>query len=204
MPRPFNRGEIEGHHHGTYLRGWFNWFSRGYTPAGVELWNGVRALDLLEALPEVDGTKLGVTGLSGGGAGSWWVPAADERVRVAAPVCGTATFASHVAERTVDGHCDCMFPVNVQRWELADVGALIAPRPLLIASADRDGIFHIRSIREAHTATKRVYDHLGAGEQLRLVETPGGHSYHERSRARHLLLVPASSARQGGAGSGGR
>ena len=176
------RGEIEGHHHGTYLRGWFNWFSRGYTPAGVELWNGVRALDLLEALPEVDGTKLGVTGLSGGGAGSWWVPAADERVRVAAPVCGTATFASHVAERTVDGHCDCMFPVNVQRWELADVGALIAPRPLLIASADRDGIFHIRSIREVHAATKQVYDHLGAGEQLRLVETPGGHSYHERSR----------------------
>lgn len=176
------RGEIEGHHHGTYLRGWFNWFSRGYTPAGVELWNGVRALDLLQALPEVDGTKLGVTGLSGGGAGSWWVPAADERVRVAAPVCGTATFASHVAERTVDGHCDCMFPVNVHGWELADVGALIAPRPLLIASADRDGIFHIRSIREVHAATKRVYDHLGAGEQLRLVETPGGHSYHERSR----------------------
>ncbi len=176
------RGEIEGHHHGTYHRGWFNWFSRGYTPAGVELWNGVRALDLLEALPEVDGTELGVTGLSGGGAGSWWVPAADERVRVAAPVCGTATFASHVAERTVDGHCDCMFPVNVHRWELADVGALIAPRPLLIASADRDGIFHIRSIREVHAATKRVYDHLGAGEQLRLVETPGGHSYHERSR----------------------
>ncbi len=175
-------GEIEGQHHGTHLRGWFNWFSRGYTPAGVELWNGVRALDLLQALPEVDGTKLGVTGLSGGGAGSWWVPAADERVRVAAPVCGTATFASHVAERTVDGHCDCMFPVNVHRWELADVGALIAPRPLLIASADRDGIFHIRSIREVHAATKRVYDHLGAGEQLRLVETPGGHSYHERSR----------------------
>ena len=176
------RGEIEGHHHGTYLRGWFNWFSRGYTPAGVELWNGVRALDLLQALPEVDDTKLGVTGLSGGGAGSWWVPAADERVRVAAPVCGTATFASHVTERTVDGHCDCMFPVNVHGWELADVGALIAPRPLLIASADRDGIFHIRSIREVHAATKRVYDHLGAGEQLRLVETPGGHSYHERSR----------------------
>ncbi|MAG36930.1 MAG: hypothetical protein CL878_11905 [Dehalococcoidia bacterium] len=176
------RGEIEGHHHGTHQRGWFNWPSRGYTPAGVELWNGVRGLDLLESMPEVEGAKLGVTGLSGGGAGSWWVPAADERVQVAAPVCGTATFASHVAERTIDGHCDCMFPVNVHRWELADVGALIAPRPLLIASADRDGIFHIRSIREVHEATKRVYDHLGAGERLRLVETPGGHSYHERSR----------------------
>ena len=57
------RGEIEGHHHGTYHRGWFNWYSQGYTPAGVELWTGVRALDLLASLPEVDSERLGVTGI---------------------------------------------------------------------------------------------------------------------------------------------
>ncbi len=175
-------GEIEGHHHGTCHRGWFNWFSQGYTPAGVELWNGVRGLDLLASLPEVDGTRLGVTGISGGGAVSWWVAAADERVKVVAPVCGTATFASHVRERTVDGHCDCMFPVNVHRWELADVARLIAPRPMLIGSANRDGIFHIRSIRESFAGIKKVYDHLGAGENTLLIETPGGHSYHANSR----------------------
>ena len=175
-------GEIEGHHHGTCHRGWFNWFSQGYTPAGVELWNGVRGLDLLASLPEVDGTRLGVTGISGGGAVSWWVAAADERVKVVAPVCGTATFASHVRERTVDGHCDCMFPVNLHRWELADVARLIAPRPMLIGSANRDGIFHIRSIRESFAGVKKVYDHLGAGEKALLIETPGGHSYHANSR----------------------
>ena len=176
------RGEIEGHHHGTYHRGWFNWYSQGYTPAGVELWTGVRALDLLASLPEVDGERLGVTGISGGGAVSWWVAAADERVKVVAPVCGTATFASHVCEKTVDGHCDCMFFVNTYAWELADVARLIAPRPMLIGSANRDGIFHIRAIREAFADTKKVYDHLGAGDHLRLVETPGGHSYHANSR----------------------
>lgn len=175
-------GEIRGYHHGAYYQGWFHWYSRGYTPAGVELWNGMRALDLLQSLPEVDGRRLGVTGISGGGAGSWWVAAGDERIGAAAPVCGTATFASHVRERTVDGHCDCMFPINVYQWELADVGSLIAPRPLLIASADRDGIFHIAAIREVYQALKRLYEHLGAGENLRLVETPGPHSYHPRSR----------------------
>lgn len=176
------RGEIEGHHHGTYHRGWFNWYSQGYTPAGVELWTGVRALDLLASLPEVDGDRLGVTGISGGGAVSWWVAAADERVKVVAPVCGTATFASHVCEKTVDGHCDCMFFVNAYGWELADVARLIAPRPMLIGSANRDGIFHIRAIRETFADTKKVYDHLGAGEHVRLVETPGPHSYHALSR----------------------
>ncbi len=175
-------GEIEGNHHGTGRRGWFNWFSQGYTPAGVELWNGVRGLDLLASLPEVDGERLGVTGISGGGAVSWWIAAADERVGVVAPVCGTATFASHVCERTIDGHCDCMFFVNAYRWELADVARLIAPRPILIGSANRDGIFHIRSIRETFAGVKKVYDHLDAGENAILIETPGGHSYHANSR----------------------
>ncbi len=175
-------GEIEGHHHGTCHRGWFNWFSQGYTPAGVELWNGVRGLDLLASLPEVDGARLGVTGISGGGAVSWWIAAADERVKVVAPVCGTATFASHVCERTLDGHCDCMFFVNAYGWELADVARLIAPRPMLIGSANRDGIFHIRSIRETFAGIKKIYDHVGASENTILIETPGGHSYHANSR----------------------
>ena len=50
----------------------------------------------------------------------------------------------------MDGHCDCMWPNNAYHWDLADVGALIAPRPLLIASADRDPLFTIASVREVH------------------------------------------------------
>lgn len=187
-------GETEGYHHGCYREGWWHWYSRGYTPAGIELLNGVRGLDLLAARPEVDPERLGVTGISGGGAVSWWIAAADERVRAAAPVCGTATLFSHVHDRTVDGHCDCMWWINTQRWDMADVGALMAPRPLLIGSADKDGIFTVESIRQVHEQLKRVYRHLGASANLRLVETPGGHSYHERSRTgifswfcRHLM-----------------
>ena len=52
------------------------WNSHGYTPAGVEAWNGIRALDYLETRPEVDKTRFGVTGRSGGGAYSWWITAA--------------------------------------------------------------------------------------------------------------------------------
>jgi len=75
-----------------------------------------------------------------------------------------------------------MWWVNSYRWDLADVGALIAPRPLLIASANKDGIFTIESIRQIHQQLVGLYRKLGAGRNLRLVETPGGHSYHERSR----------------------
>jgi len=175
-------GEIKGYHHGCYSEGWWHWYSRGYTPAGVELWNGLRGLDLLQERREVDGEHLGITGISGGGAVSWWLGAADERLKAIAPVCGTGTLAAHVGERSVDGHCDCMFFINTYGWDLADLGALIAPRALLIGSADRDGIYSIASIRETYEKVKRVYELLGVGERCTLIETPGPHSYHQLSR----------------------
>jgi hypothetical protein len=75
-----------------------------------------------------------------------------------------------------------MWWINTYRWDLADVGGLIAPCPLLIASADKDGLFNIESIRQGHAQLGRLYRKLGAATNLRLVETPGGHSYHLRSR----------------------
>lgn len=175
-------GETAGFHHGPYREGWFHWYSRGYSPAAIELVNGVRGLDLLAARPEVDPSRLGLTGISGGGAVTWWIAAADERVTACSPVCGTATVEAHIYDRVIDGHCDCMWWVNTRLWDLADVGALIAPRPLLIASADHDGIFPIDSIRRVHEQLQGLYKMLDKPEHLRLVETPGGHSYHERSR----------------------
>jgi len=61
-------GELEGTHHGTNREGMWWWNSRGYSSAGVETWNCIRALDYLETRPEVDKTKFGVTGRNGGGA----------------------------------------------------------------------------------------------------------------------------------------
>ena len=43
-------GEARGYHHGPYYEGWFHWYSRGYTPAGIELLNGIRGLDLLSLI----------------------------------------------------------------------------------------------------------------------------------------------------------
>lgn len=175
-------GEAAGYHHGNYREGWFHWYSRGYSPAAIELLNGMRGLDLLAARPEVDASRLGVTGISGGGATTWWIAAADERVKVCSPVCGTATLESHIYDRVIDGHCDCMWWINTSLWDLADIGALIAPRPLLIASANQDGIFPIDSIRKVHAQLEGLYRTLGQQAHLKFVETPGGHSYHAQSR----------------------
>ena len=86
--------EVAGPHHGTHNLHMWHWLSLGYTPAGVEVWNAIRALDYLETRPEVDMKRIGLTGISGGGAMTWYTAAVDERIAAAAPSCSTFTWGS--------------------------------------------------------------------------------------------------------------
>lgn len=168
-------GEIEGVHHGTHnLNQWW-WNARGYTPAGVEAWNGIRAIDYLQTRPEVDPQRIGVTGRSGGGAYSWWIAALDERVQAAVPVAGITDLQNHVVDGVVDGHCDCMFPVNTYCWDFAQVAALVAPRPLLISNTDKDTIFPLEGVVRVHEKVRRIYRLYGAEKNLGLQITEGPH-----------------------------
>ena len=168
-------GEIEGVHHGTHnLNQWW-WNARGYTPAGVEAWNGIRAIDYLQTRPEVDPQRIGVTGRSGGGAYSWWIAALDDRVQAAVPVAGITDLENHVIDGVVDGHCDCMFPVNSYRWDFAQIAALVAPRPLLISNTDKDTIFPLEGVVRVHEKVRRIYRLYGAEKNLGLQITEGPH-----------------------------
>ena len=175
--------EIRGEHHGTTSRGMWWWQARGYTPAGVELWNAMRALDYLETRPEIDAKRIGLTGRSGGGATSWWVAAADDRVQAVVPVAGIADLHAHVCEGAVErfkggvigGHCDCMYMVNTHRWDFPMVAALCAPRPLLLGNSDEDDIFPVAGYRGLAEKLSKVYALYGAGEKFQLLETKGPH-----------------------------
>lgn len=168
-------GEIRGEHHGSFSKGRWWWWSRGYTPAGLEAWAGIRGLDFLETRPEVDKTRFGVTGRSGGGAYSWWVAALDERIKVAAPTAGVTTIRNHVADGCVEGHCDCMFYVNTYRWDFDRLVALVAPRPLLICNTDKDLIFPIDGVFKIYQNVRRVYSLLGADDKIGLQVAEGPH-----------------------------
>jgi cephalosporin-C deacetylase-like acetyl esterase len=175
-------GEIEATHHGTYgvrrdnafEQMWW-WNCRGYSPAGVEAWNCIRALDYLQSRPEVDGEKLGVTGRSGGGAYSWWIAALDERIKAAVPVAGITDLENHVVDGCVEGHCDCMYVVNTFEWDYPLVAALVAPRPLLITNSDKDTIFPLDGVVRLHEKVRSIYSLFGAADKLGLQISEGPH-----------------------------
>jgi dienelactone hydrolase len=179
---PIQLGESQGLHHGTYREGRWDWPSRGYTPVGTEVWNGMRALDYLESRPDVDPERMGVTGLSGGGVVSWCLGAADERVKVVVPVCQSGSIEDVVVDRSTDGHCDCAFWINYYRWCWSDLGSLIAPRAFLIASGTEDVLWRPSGFRDVSHRIRHQYVALDATDQFELVEDLAPHGYTPKLR----------------------
>jgi hypothetical protein len=153
---------------------WY-WLSLGYTPAGPEVWNAVRALDYLETRPEIDARRAAITGISGGGAITWYTAAMDDRFQAAASVCATWTVGQHIALDAVQENCDCIYFPNVFQLDLPVVGALIAPRPFKILGALRDVSFPPAGYHEAYDHVRRYYDLYGAAEKVSEFEADSQH-----------------------------
>ena len=179
---PIQLGESQGFHHGTYREGRWDWYSRGYTPAGTEVWNAMRAIDYLQTRDDVDPERIGVTGLSGGGAMSWFLGAADDRVKCVAPVCQTGSIEHIICDRATDGHCDCAFWINTHQWCTPDIGALIAPRALLVAAGTEDVLWRPYAFRDALHRIHHQYAALGVPDEVKLVEDLTPHGYTPKLR----------------------
>jgi dienelactone hydrolase len=170
-------GEIGAIHHGTYREQRWWWHSRGYTSAGVECWNAIRAIDYLQTRPEVDPEWIGATGISGGGAATFWISAADGRIKASAPVSGMSDLTWYVGEDGVNGHCDCMFLYNTYRWNWTTIAALICPRPLLFVNSDADPIFPMPANDRIINRLERLYSKYGLSDKVDAMVSVGGHAY---------------------------
>jgi dienelactone hydrolase len=170
-------GEVTCTHHGTYSQQRWWWHATGFTPAGVECWNAIRGIDYLQSRPDVDPERIGATGISGGGAATFWISAADERVKASAPVSGMSDLTWYVGEDGVNGHCDCMFLYNNYRWHWTSIAALVAPRPLLFVNSDDDKIFPMPANERIISRLERLYSKFGASDKVDAMVSVGGHAY---------------------------
>ena len=180
---PIQIAETAGLHHGVWNQEMYEWYTRAYSPAGLEVWNVIRALDYLETRPEIDSARLAITGRSGGAAMSWFAASVEPRIKVAIPIMGIATYAVTVPDNTQQRHCDCMYPVNFHQHDLTHLGALIAPRPLLTAHGRLDPLFPVAGYEEFSTTMATLYSSYEVPEMFRNLVVESGHEDSDLLRA---------------------
>lgn len=149
----------------------------GLNPLTQNLWDMRCALDVLAEHPLVDAGRMGAVGLSYGGTATLFLAAIDARVK-AAVVSGY--FASWAAAHRVPWNmCGSqVLPGMLGNLEHVDLGALVAPRALLVETGSDDDIFPVGAAREAIATLKPVYEMLGVSERLVHDVNEGGHQWY--------------------------
>jgi dienelactone hydrolase len=135
---------------------------------GVQLLNSLRALDFLASLPEVDSNRLACTGCSGGGTQTFLLAALDQRIRVAAPVCMISAY--------MQGGCSCENAPGLRlETQNVELGALMAPRPLLMISATTD--WTARTPVVEFPAIRGIYALYDAVDHVKEAQFEAAHGY---------------------------
>jgi len=146
----------------------------GRNTSTFRIWDGMRSIDYLTSRSDIDGTKIGATGCSGGGTLSSYLMALDDRVLCAAPSCYLtsmerllATIGPQDAEQNIHGQIGF-------GMDHSDYVMLHAPKPTLMLTATRD-FFDITGAWDNFRESKRFYTRLGFPERVSLVETDTKH-----------------------------
>ena len=150
----------------------------GENPLAANLWDLARCLDVLGAHPLVDPGRMGVAGLSYGATCSLFLAAIDDRV-AAAVVSGyfSSVAASHRMPWNMCG--SQVLPGMLGHLEHVDLGALVAPRPLLIESGVDDHLFPVAVARRSVDELRQVYRLLGAPDEALVHDVfDAGHQWH--------------------------
>jgi dienelactone hydrolase len=151
----------------------------GISVVGMHAFDLVRLVDYLGSRDDVRADRIGCVGFSGGG---WQALAAgitDERLAALVvsgyihPIAAPLLFGKH--------NCACnMVPHLWEHFEMGDLAALIAPRPLMIQTGDSDplsGPGGVGDVQKQVDITAAAYRLLGAADRLTFDVVHGGHRW---------------------------
>lgn len=145
----------------------------GISQFHLQTWDSIRVLDFLQSLPDVDPARIGVTGASGGGTQTFILYSVDERVKVAAPV--------NMISSTMQGGCICenapLLRIDANNME---IGALMAPKPLLMVSATGD--WTRKTPQVEYPFIKSIYQLYDREALVQNTHIDAPHNYNKASR----------------------
>jgi hypothetical protein len=139
----------------------------------LQTWNSIRALDWLTSLPDVDSSRIGCTGESGGGTQTFLLTALDQRVTISAPVVMVSDY--------FQGGCVCENAAGLRHGtDNIEFAALTAPRPLVLVGATGD--WTKRTMDRVFPAIRGVYSLIGSRDRVSAQIFDFPHNYNQTSR----------------------
>ena len=162
-----------------------------FGPVALQLWNAIRAVDFITSLPDVDASRVAMTGASGGATQTFLLAAVDDRVNFFAPVNMISFImqGGDVCENTPG------LRVGTNNVEIA---AMIAPKPMIMVSATGD--WTKNTATEEFPAIRKIYELYGKAENLETVMLDAPHNYNRENReavyrffAKHVLRDPGAA-----------
>ena len=135
-------------------------------------------IDAVEAhFPMIDLDRICMMGNSGGGTTTIYATALDERIKAAMPSCALCGYYASIGAMQ---HCDCNYiPGIMQHFDMGDLAAMIAPRPLVAVNGVTDASFPIDSAKEQVEIARVVYEAAGAKDKIAHVIGSEGHRFYK-------------------------
>ena len=147
----------------------------GQTMVAWRVWDVMRAIDYVATRPELDQSRVGCMGISGGGTVTVFATALEPRIRAALVSGYLNTFRDSIGSLA---HCIDNYVPGILNWaEMHDVAGLIAPRPLFVESGEKDNIFPIRASVESFNEVRKIYDVFRATDQVEQEVFPDEHAF---------------------------
>jgi Abhydrolase family len=147
----------------------------GQTMIAWRVWDIMRTLDYIASRPELDASRVGCVGISGGGTATLFAAALEPRLRAAMVSGYLNTFRDSVGSLA---HCIDNYVPGILNWaEMYDIAGLIAPRPLFVESGEKDNIFPIQASIESFNNVREIYRVFGAADRIEQEVFPGEHSF---------------------------
>ena len=153
----------------------------------LRIWDGMRAIDYVLSRPEVDPTRLGYMGQSGGGTMTALMEAADDRIRAACPSCYLTSLRAlchdmgpQDGEQNIFGQL--AFGLNHTGY------ALIPDIPVAVTGKYGD-MFPFAGVRSLFRTVRMVERNVGLGERAFLNVAPGPHGWTEATETSSVMFL---------------
>lgn len=168
--------------------------SRGYDFADDDyasgtmkaIYDNIRAVDLLQSLPEVDPERVGAIGHSLGGHNAMFTAAFEPRIKALVSSCGFTRFHKYYSGALQPWAGQVYMPLVASHYgndpdrmpfDFTEVVAAFAPRAFLAVAPMQDSNFEVSGVQDAIDAARRVYELFDAADHLQAVYPDAGHDF---------------------------